>query len=316
MCIFLTIIICMFIANQGEEIFSQGTEETITEHQQRQIDDFLEYKDTFLQQAESDKGLGHDISNQPERGNISRSGRPEIVTHTIQKGDTLWGLARVYGTDVNTIVNTNNLRNPNSLRIGQELLILTTNGVIHSVSRGESLWAISRRYNTTVDQIVWANEISNPNTLKIGQELIIPNVKPVTTKTAVVSSNKSSVKGMNFIWPVQGKISSYFGNRKGGYHYGLDIACPYGRTIKASETGKVEFVGWLKGYGSTVLLNHGDGIKTRYAHASRITVNKGESINKGQKIAEIGNSGKSTGPHLHFEIIIDGKPRNPLNYLP
>ncbi|HHU69835.1 MAG TPA: M23 family metallopeptidase, partial [Thermoanaerobacterales bacterium] len=316
MCIIITVIICIFITNQSGEIFSQGTEDIIVDYEQGQIDDYLEYRDTFFLQVESDESLSPEMANQlPVRGNADRSGRPEIVTYTVKKGDTLWSLAKSYGTDVNTIVNTNNIRNPNSLKIGQKILILTTNGVIHSVSRGESLWTISRRYNTTVDQIAWANEIKNPNALKVGQELIIPDVKPVLSQTAA-SSNKASVKGMNFMWPTQGKISSYFGNRKGGFHYGLDIACPYGRTIQASESGKVEFVGWLKGYGRTVLINHGGGIKTRYAHASKITVNKGENVTRGQKIAEIGNSGKSTGPHLHFEIIIDGKPRDPLNYLP
>ena len=98
------------------------------------------------------------------------------------------------------------------------------------------MWTISRRYNTTVDQIAWANEIKNPNALKVGQELIIPDVKPVLSQTAA-SSNKASVKGMNFMC-YQGKISSYFGNRKGGFHYGLDIACPMGELYRLQRAGK------------------------------------------------------------------------------
>ena len=142
--------------------FRRELEDIIVDYEQGQIDDYLEYRDTFFLQVESDESLSPEMANQlPVRGNADRSGRPEIVTYTVKKGDTLWSLAKSYGTDVNTIVNTNNIRNPNSLKIGQKILILTTNGVIHSVSRGESLWTISRRYNTTVDQIAWANEIKN-----------------------------------------------------------------------------------------------------------------------------------------------------------
>jgi len=319
-CIVITVVLCALIINQNVGILKREQNNTIDENEkkQEQIDDFLEYEDTFSRSIEIDDDSKSAESETLGKGpvkSVDRASRPEVVSYVVKKGDTLWNLAKAYGTDVNTIANTNNIRNPNSLKIGQRLQILTTDGIIHNVCRGESLWAISRKYDTSIGEIVWANELKNPDSLNIGQELIIPNVRQVTSK-AVIASAQTGAKGMRFIWPVKGQISSPFGNRKDGFHYGLDIACPIGRTIQAAESGKVDFVGWLQGYGRTVLLKHGNGIKTRYAHTSKILVNKGETVNKGQKIAEIGNSGRSTGPHLHFEIIIDGKPRDPMNYLP
>ncbi len=131
-----------------------------------------------------------------------------------------------------------------------------------------------------------------------------------------------SVSPGGFIWPVNGSLSSGFGMRLhpilGDYrmHTGIDIGAGYGTPIKASKDGIVIFSGWKGGYGNTVIINHGGGIATLYAHASSIAVGSGSQVSQGQAIAYVGSTGYSTGPHLHFEVRLNGTPQNPMNYLP
>jgi murein DD-endopeptidase MepM/ murein hydrolase activator NlpD len=125
-----------------------------------------------------------------------------------------------------------------------------------------------------------------------------------------------------FIWPTAGPITSYYGLRLhpilGTYrmHYGLDIGAPYGQSIYAADSGVVIFANWMGGYGLTLIIDHGDGLSTLYAHTSDILVNVGDAVNQGQVVAKVGSTGYSTGPHLHFEVRVNGEPQNPLNYLP
>jgi murein DD-endopeptidase MepM/ murein hydrolase activator NlpD len=114
---------------------------------------------------------------------------------------------------------------------------------------------------------------------------------------------------------VLGSVSSRFGPRWGHTHSGIDIAAAYETTIHAAAAGKVIFVGWYGQYGRCVILDHGGGLTTLYGHASSILVHTGDHVQRGDAIAEVGSSGNSTGPHLHFEVRVAGEPRNPLNYL-
>jgi murein DD-endopeptidase MepM/ murein hydrolase activator NlpD len=111
------------------------------------------------------------------------------------------------------------------------------------------------------------------------------------------------------------RVSSHFGHRWGRMHQGVDFSAPYGVSIYAANTGTVVYSGWEQGYGNLVILDHGNGVRTKYAHCSKLTVSVGELIQKGERIAKVGSTGHSTGPHLHFEIVVDGKSKNPLNYL-
>lgn len=126
----------------------------------------------------------------------------------------------------------------------------------------------------------------------------------------------------SFQWPISGSLSSYFGTRRhplwGGsdFHTGIDIVSPYGRAIGAADGGKVVYSGWWDGYGKAVVINHGGGKSTVYAHMSRIFLKKGQTATKGQTVGLVGSTGYSTGPHLHFEVRVNGKPKNPLTYLP
>lgn len=118
-----------------------------------------------------------------------------------------------------------------------------------------------------------------------------------------------------FAWPVSGSLTSRYGPRGREMHRGIDIGAPYGRTIKAAKGGVVTISGWYYGYGRTVVIRHPDGTETLYGHASRLLASVGQRVEQGQPVALVGSSGRSTGPHLHFEIRINGRAVNPLNYL-
>lgn len=150
-------------------------------------------------------------------------------------------------------------------------------------------------------------------------EVITPILLKRVEKAEQVQAQFSSIPRE---WPLQGYITSKFGyrrspvNKRWLFHHGIDIAAPYGRAIYAPLDGKVVFAKTDHGYGKSIILDHGHGIKTRYAHSSRLLVKKGQQVKKGQTIAYVGSTGQSTGPHLHYEVRIDGVAVDPLMYLP
>ena len=175
---------------------------------------------------------------------------------------------------------------------------------IHYVKRQETLFQISNLYGVPVEKIATANGIKDPSHISVGQALVIPG-------------NVYSY----IIWPVRGKISSYYGNRQGRrFHTGIDIVAGEGTPIKAVADGLVIASGkGLDGfskYGRIVILDHGSGVRTIYAHNKRNSVKSGSCIKTGDVIGEVGESGNATGPHLHFEIRRYGSPLNPILYLP
>lgn len=136
----------------------------------------------------------------------------------------------------------------------------------------------------------------------------LPMLQNDTAETVSISSRE-------YAWPAYGTITSRFGMRNHTAHEGIDIAAPYGTPVCAYMDGIVVFNGWESGYGYLVILDHGKGITTFYGHNSKLLVKKGNIVSMGDKIAEVGSTGDSTGPHVHFEIRIDGVPVNPLDYL-
>lgn len=231
-------------------------------------------------------------------------------TYTVQPGDTLWSISQRCGVDLKDLTAVNSI--PGDLIKPGQVLVLSPEAQVrkrtHRVARGETLWSLARRYQVSMEQLVVVNQIRDPGSIRDGQELIIDmkdQVEPVIGQGS----------GRIFSWPLSGRITSLFGPRGDGFHHGLDIAGEMGEVIKAARGGRVDSVEWLPLYGRTVILDHGDGYKTLYAHASAYLIGRGDAIEKGQGIARVGSTGRSTGPHLHFEVRVNNKPVDPTLYL-
>lgn len=190
--------------------------------------------------------------------------------------------------------------------------------VSYTVRRGDTLYRIAQRYSVSVSRLMTANSIDDPQDLEVGQVLTIPGSRSYASIFGGISSDYSSEYPTRiFAWPIdQGVISSGFGIRNGAMHEGVDIAAPVGTPVHAAESGTVIFSGRLRGYGNVVIARHDDHYVTVYGHNSVNLVREGDSIARGQVIGRIGDSGRTTGANLHFEIRRDNVARNPLAYLP
>jgi murein DD-endopeptidase MepM/ murein hydrolase activator NlpD len=215
----------------------------------------------------------------------------------------------------------------------KSLDIFTANqqGVFHTVQKGQTLDSIANAYNINVHILKRINGVYDPRKLQIGTRLWIPGGQQVLNidlnKNKQVVAKKKKIKGVLrknikvikgfLIWPVKGQLTSKFGNRNGRHHDGIDIGARKGTVVVAAAEGKVMFSGWgPTGYGLMLIIKHKSNLTTVYAHNSHIHVSKNQIVKKGQKIASVGSTGRSTGPHLHFEVRNDSHPLNPLNYLP
>ena len=243
-----------------------------------------------------------------------------IVVYVVQEGDTLSEIAESFDISVNKIKWENNLGN--TIKPGQELRMLPVTGIRHTIQKGDTFGKIANMYDVEIEDITIYNDI-DATKLVPGKKIIIPNgVKQAVVKSSVKVSSSSSSGGSKvsfssssdngyYIRPTTGPITSKFGPRKGSYHYGSDIGAPNGTPIVAMAAGTVIKTSCGSGYGKCLVIQHGNGTQTLYAHASALYVNVGTQVKQGQKIAAVGSTGRSTGNHLHFEIIeANGKKRN------
>lgn len=260
--------------------------------------------------------------------------RTEAITYLVQSGDTISGIARRFNISANTILWENNLSVTSLLQPGDKLVILPTSGVSHSVTAGQTLSQIASLYGVSPENIMTANGLNNPNQLRIGTKLVIPGgnkiaqasqsttrrigedvSKSITTIKNIIPGGPSAVipSGGRMAWPTTGhRITQYFSWR----HSGVDIANKIGTPIYAADDGVIITVGYNRGgYGNQIVIDHGGGKTTRYGHLSAFSVNLGQKVSKGQYIAAMGSTGRSTGSHLHFEVMIKGQHYNPLNYV-
>jgi murein DD-endopeptidase MepM/ murein hydrolase activator NlpD len=235
-------------------------------------------------------------------------------TYTVRRGDTLQTIARRFGLREDTIISANNLRSKNQLVVGKTLKVPNMNGVYHTVKKNENLSVISRTYGVDVTRIADANNISSA-TLRAGDRLFIPSAK-------LSASVLRNFYGETFIWPVRGSISSPFGYRSNPFsgqrtfHSAIDIVVNRGTPVKATREGKVADTGYNAVFGNYVIIRHADGYQSLYAHLDTVLTHKGASVTQGDVIGRSGNTGQSTGPHLHFGMFRNGQAVDPRKYLP
>ncbi|MBU0491089.1 MAG: M23 family metallopeptidase [Chloroflexi bacterium] len=253
---------------------------------------------------------------------IPKRPRRGVIVYVVQPGESVPVIAERFEITPETIVWANGSleKTPDLLVIGQELIILPISGVYHTVLQGDTIESIAKKYQVDPQVILDCayNELEEPVVLQIGQKLIVPDgIKPYVPRAVYVYNGpipETANKGTGtFGWPTSGWISQKYWSG----HQAIDIAGYTGTPIKAADSGFVIKAGWSEsGYGNHVIVDHGNGFKTLYAHFTSYVVNVGDSVKKGQVIGLMGSTGKSTGPHLHFEVIKNGVRRNPLEYLP
>ncbi len=278
---------------------------------------FFIYKNIdFHSYEDSENNIDKDEKQKNEillSGKADFSDKQKIETlsvreHTIQDGDTLIGLAKEYGVSMDTICGSNKLNSYDFIRTGKKLKIPNKDGILHEVAKGDNLNNIARYYKVPVEKIFTENNARNFDFISIGDVIFIPDAKPLNIMPG-------------FLWPSQiRRITSRFGWRRDPinglrqFHYGLDIISYY-LSIRATKYGKVTYTGWIGKYGNVVIIDHPGGWKSLYGHLSKIFVRSGQTVRQGQWIGRSGNTGYSTGPHLHFELIKDGAYKNPYKYL-
>jgi len=247
------------------------------------------------------------VSNIGPAGSVSEIPKivsDQISTYVVRSGDTLSQIAEMFNVTVNTIKWGNNLPS-NILKVGETLVILPISGVKHVVVKKDTLSSIAKKYKGDMNEIIVYNDLKKGDSLKVGSVIIIPDGEISTPSYAsyLSPSGSSGIKEYKgyYLRPIVG------GRKTQGIHghNAVDLATSVGAPILASADGKViisKFGGWNGGYGNYVVLRHKNGTQTLYAHNSRNKVSVGETVKQGQVIAFIGTTGKSTGPHVHFEI--------------
>ncbi|MBI3178772.1 MAG: peptidoglycan DD-metalloendopeptidase family protein [Deltaproteobacteria bacterium] len=174
------------------------------------------------------------------------------------------------------------------------------------------MWTLARRHGVSVDALLSLNRLARPEDLRAGQTLLLPASTPSEEVRAVAAS---AVR-YPLRWPLEGTITSRYGQRGRNKHDGIDIHAPKGSAVHAAADGEVVFADSYGGYGKMVLVKHAGGLVTVYAHHDRLLVRQGQRVSAGQAIATVGQTGRATGPHLHFEVRRGVSPDNPLRYLP
>lgn len=258
---------------------------------------------------------------------ISQKPRSEIIEYKVESGDTLSSIAQKFGISTDTIKWANDLKG-DQIKPGQIVKILPESGVAYTVKSGDTLESVAKKFSAEQQAILDYpfNDVPDDLSLKVGQLLVVPDGTPPETKTPLKprpqpqylaqgpsSPAFSAPGGGIFIWPAGGSLTQYFS----WYHPGIDVANRSGPGIAAADGGKVIVSGWpdSSGYGNRVVIDHGNGYTSLYAHMANIYVSVGETISRGQLIGQMGSTGRSTGTHLHLEIRYKGVALNPLAIL-
>jgi murein DD-endopeptidase MepM/ murein hydrolase activator NlpD len=256
-------------------------------------------------------------SGQPEEAfrDPAREKLPDTLalrTHRVASSESLTAIAAAAGLTIDTLVSVNRIQDVRKIPVGMQLKIPNQDGLLHTVKRGESLSSIAQAYAVTTHAIADVNNLSS-STIHPGQELFIPGARMKQLKL-------KKILGELFVYPTTGRLSSHFGERPDPFtgvrrfHNGIDIAGPIGPPVVAAMAGKIAKIGVDGTYGKYIIIVHSGGYQTWYAHLSKARVEQGKTVAQGQLIGEIGNTGYSSGPHLHFSVFKNESPVDPLKF--
>ncbi|TSC71673.1 MAG: hypothetical protein G01um101438_978 [Parcubacteria group bacterium Gr01-1014_38] len=264
----------------------------------------------------------------PETAEASAAQRRGVVAYAVREGDTPASIASRFGVSTNTVLWANGIREGDLIRAGDILVIPSVSGVLHTVVSGDEVTSIAQKYDAKTEDIIAQNGLSDDGAIRVGQKLIVPDgqlrvpprrvtarqeedEEPSAPEAVRAPASVPRVPGADLLWPVATRaITQYFGWR----HTGVDLSDRSRPVVKAAQDGTVSFAGWLGGYGRLVILDHGQGLRTYYAHLGETYVKDGQKIGRGELLGRVGSTGRSTGPHLHFEVRHGDTPVNPLRY--
>jgi lipoprotein NlpD len=242
------------------------------------------------------------------------------VVHVVKRGETVYRIARAYAIDPADLMETNGIADPRNVAVGMDLFVPgapRTLDVPPAPVPGDpaAATASATSHSTTT---ATAPPHSTPTATSISTPTATATTHSTPTRVAIATPTppRASADDAVLAWPLKGVLYGRYGVRAGRRHDGIDIAAPEGTVVGAAAAGTVIFAGEQSGYGSIVIVKHDGGLVTLYAHASRVLVREGERVKRGDPVAKVGQTGRTTGPHLHFEVRDGTRPRNPLLFLP
>ncbi len=242
----------------------------------------------------------------------SRDTEPQFYFYRVQQGESIYSISRKMGMSMDSLVSLNSMDNAHRVSVNDKLIIPTVPGILYTVKSGDTIKKIAEKYSIDVDDIISANEM-NSDTINAGDVLFLPGAQ-------FTAEERALIYGYIFIKPIHGRFTSSYGYRRDPFsgqrrfHAGIDIAAPTGTSVGAAKEGTIIFAGWRSGYGKCIIIKHQFGYSTVYGHLSSISVRVGQWVSQGQTIGRVGSTGRSTGPHLHFEVLKFGVHTNPLSY--
>ena len=273
----------------------------------------------------------------------------KVSAYVVVQGDSLWSISNSQNIELDTLVGSNTFKSSATLHPGAVLRIPNQDGIFYILKKGEKIEAVCKRYGVDMKRLRQVNHTVDIVSLKEGDEIFLPDARPealteprqeeavnkkLASKPAPAAAKKTPAapvsrktaapaKGgsRSYRWPLMGRINSPFGwrqhpiTKRRDFHTGIDIKANRGAAIRGARGGKVVYSGWMGGYGKVLVVEHADGQSTLYAHCSALLVGQGAKVSQGQNIAQVGTTGRTTGPHLHFEVRKGNSPVNPLQYL-
>jgi len=269
-----------------------------------------------------------------EAEKILARGTDKMLNYIVQRGDSLWAIAQANHMTVEDLRKANPEINGDLIKEGENLNLVVPDPYVTLSSRETVTYTVSIPFSVQVthDSSMWPWQETVTQEGKSGQKEVTEQISrengkevsrtklsekiisyPVTKKITRGNKQVPEMGSGEMVWPVQGTITSKFGWRWGSFHRGVDIGASTGTAVKAADSGMVTFVGWNGGYGNLVKIDHG-GKQTWYAHLSKFAVSTGQEVSKGDVVGYIGSTGISSGPHLHFEVHVDGVAKDPLSF--